>query len=85
MDEVTKTREAGHHVICPACDGTGRNGPVQAVCTLCWMAGVVSWWRYEQVLAEQRRRGGEPCGRGPEPEEPETGTGAGAGSLGLAA
>jgi hypothetical protein len=76
MDKAIKARAAGHHVICPVCDGAGRSGRLRSACRLCWMTGLLPWWRYEHLMEDYRRNH---AGCGPDPD------GTGAGTLGLAA
>jgi hypothetical protein len=56
-------------VACPACQGTGRNGPEGSVCRICWLTGVVDSGRYEKLKSEQERRRGE-SDPVDEPDEP---------------
>ncbi|MEZ0112357.1 hypothetical protein ABH920_006376 [Catenulispora sp. EB89] len=68
MNQASKPRGPGHWVICPLCDGTGRNGPLRAVCNLCWVTGVIPWWRYEHLLNDHERR--HRTSRAQEPDGP---------------
>jgi hypothetical protein len=44
-------------VVCPACQGLGRNGPEGSVCRVCWLTGVIDAVRYDKIRSERSRRG----------------------------
>lgn len=53
------TREPATMVTCPRCGGSGRVGVNRAPCRECWVSGVITLWRWKQLMAEDRQVSGE--------------------------
>jgi len=58
MNDVPQAegREPASLVQCPRCRGTGRVGPAQGVCILCWCRGQIEFWRWQQLMDDEARR-----------------------------
>jgi len=57
MEDQRPPRRHRPKVVCPACQGLGRNGPEGSVCRICWLTGVIDAARYEKIKSDRARRG----------------------------
>ena len=60
MNDVPRLqgREPGSLVRCPRCRGSGRVGPNDAACVVCWCSGRIEYWRWQQLMDDEARRSG---------------------------